>query len=493
MSTPGNEMPVLQARMLFIGDNLEIARELVANQGIPYQTELLANKKIVPVGRQAVTLNPFEYFTRNQFGINHTADFAYKNANIIVIHFDLEDAKSFANVRQWIEEAERYGRDDAQFVIVGLQGKSNNNSSPVDRDIAKDFAEQVLQIPYIEQEAGEDLGSVAEKIFKETAKLTIDRQVPAPVSEDRITNIAISTPVKQFSRFQQAWSGIKDTFTAIGNSLRNGLSRIGEQFAKLTQNRTQNRSQERNQAQPAQSRKPKNASEPLSTRLENFLSKLPKPKGRHRNPNGPWVKRKSSDKDAFEAAYKARVAEVQANPKVYTPALPLNIAISPLLYNKLIYREPRIAYEDKGYFNTQLNDKSGTHTLIMNDIMEDTRHKTDILVLAYDDQDSFHEVMNLCQKIKDRITGYPDNVQVLIVGIEPYEAQLPAEFKNDPQFGSKQIAIEDRKNVNLDELLGEAVQAYKNESAATSGEGRRSHTEVDDISSEQEPPRFGNH
>jgi len=65
--------------------------------------------------------------------------------------YDVTDKKSFENVRQWLQEIDRYASDGVNKLLVG--NKSDLvNKKVVDANEARGFAEQ-LKIPFLETSA----------------------------------------------------------------------------------------------------------------------------------------------------------------------------------------------------------------------------------------------------------------------------------------------------------------------------------------------------
>ncbi|CAG0902384.1 unnamed protein product [Darwinula stevensoni] len=75
----------------------------------------------------------------------------YRGAHGIIIVYDCTDQESFANVRQWLQEIERYASENVNKLLVG--NKCDLTSKKVvDYTTAKEFADQ-LNIPFLETSA----------------------------------------------------------------------------------------------------------------------------------------------------------------------------------------------------------------------------------------------------------------------------------------------------------------------------------------------------
>jgi hypothetical protein len=67
-----------------------------------------------------------------------------------MVVFDVNDPTSFSNVKQWLQEVDRYACESVSKVLVG--GKADQPHRAVDYNTAKDFAD-ALGMPYIETSA----------------------------------------------------------------------------------------------------------------------------------------------------------------------------------------------------------------------------------------------------------------------------------------------------------------------------------------------------
>mmetsp|Transcript_64034 Transcript_64034/g.133511 ORF Transcript_64034/g.133511 Transcript_64034/m.133511 type:complete len:202 (+) Transcript_64034:109-714(+) len=75
----------------------------------------------------------------------------YRGAHGIIVVYDVTDQESFNNVKQWMNEIDRYASDKVNKMLVG--NKCDLTSKKVvDYDAAKEFADQ-LGIPFLETSA----------------------------------------------------------------------------------------------------------------------------------------------------------------------------------------------------------------------------------------------------------------------------------------------------------------------------------------------------
>jgi len=74
----------------------------------------------------------------------------YRGAHGIIVVYDVTDAESFSNVKQWLAEIDRYASDSVNKLLVG--NKADIPKKAVDTATAEEFAKQ-LDIPFIETSA----------------------------------------------------------------------------------------------------------------------------------------------------------------------------------------------------------------------------------------------------------------------------------------------------------------------------------------------------
>jgi len=75
----------------------------------------------------------------------------YRGAHGIIVVYDITDQVSFNNVKQWLQEIDRYACENVNKLLVG--NKSDlTNKRVVDHNTAKEFADS-LGIPFLETSA----------------------------------------------------------------------------------------------------------------------------------------------------------------------------------------------------------------------------------------------------------------------------------------------------------------------------------------------------
>ncbi|KAK0410561.1 hypothetical protein QR680_005196 [Steinernema hermaphroditum] len=75
----------------------------------------------------------------------------YRGAHGIIVVYDITDQESFNNVKQWLQEIDRYACENVNKLLVGNKCDLNNKRA-VEHNIAKEYADQ-LGIPFLETSA----------------------------------------------------------------------------------------------------------------------------------------------------------------------------------------------------------------------------------------------------------------------------------------------------------------------------------------------------
>jgi len=75
----------------------------------------------------------------------------YRGAHGIIVVYDVTDQDSFDNVKQWLQEIERYASENVKKLLVGNKSDLTQKKQ-VDYTTAKEYADQ-LAIPFLETSA----------------------------------------------------------------------------------------------------------------------------------------------------------------------------------------------------------------------------------------------------------------------------------------------------------------------------------------------------
>jgi Ras-related protein Rab-1A len=125
----------------------------------------------------------------------------YRGAHGIIVVYDVTDAESFANVKQWLGEIDRYAAENVNKLLVG--NKSDLvNKKVVEYTAAKEFADS-LAIPFLETSAKNSTNV-------EEAFLTMARQIKMRIGNQTAgANQKKDAPVKlsQGTRVQEGKQG----------------------------------------------------------------------------------------------------------------------------------------------------------------------------------------------------------------------------------------------------------------------------------------------
>ncbi|KAI3850189.1 hypothetical protein MKW98_008491 [Papaver atlanticum] len=120
----------------------------------------------------------------------------YRGAHGIIIVYDVTDMESFNNVKQWLNEIDRYANDSVCKLLVG--NKSDLvDKKVVDTETAKAFADS-LGIPFLETSAKE--GSNVEQAFLTMAAEIKKKMGNQPTSHNKGSTVQMKgQPIQEKS------------------------------------------------------------------------------------------------------------------------------------------------------------------------------------------------------------------------------------------------------------------------------------------------------
>ena len=102
--------------------------------------------KIVQTGGEQVTLHIWDTSGQERYR-NMTSSY-YRGADVILIMYDVTNMESFINVKQWIQDIDRYASENVLRILIG--NKCDRLSQKVvDSIAAKEYADHI-GIPFIE-------------------------------------------------------------------------------------------------------------------------------------------------------------------------------------------------------------------------------------------------------------------------------------------------------------------------------------------------------
>lgn len=117
----------------------------------------------------------------------------YRGAHGIIVVYDVTDQESFNNVRQWLQEIDRYASENVNKLLVGNKCDLTTKKV-VDYTTAKEYADQ-LSIPFLETSAKN--ATNVEQAFMTMAAEIKSRMGPPTAADSRPSvQINSSTPVQ---------------------------------------------------------------------------------------------------------------------------------------------------------------------------------------------------------------------------------------------------------------------------------------------------------
>jgi len=117
----------------------------------------------------------------------------YRGAHGIIVVYDVTDQESFNNVKQWLQEIDRYASENVNKLLVGNKCDLTNKKV-VDYSSAKEYADQ-LGIPFLETSAKN--ATNVEQAFMTMAAEIKNRVGPAAANQAGSTGVKIdSKPVE---------------------------------------------------------------------------------------------------------------------------------------------------------------------------------------------------------------------------------------------------------------------------------------------------------
>ncbi|CAO1632537.1 unnamed protein product [Parajaminaea phylloscopi] len=102
----------------------------------------------------------------------------YRGAHGIIVVYDVTDQDTFANVKQWLQEIDRYATEGVNKLLVGNKSDLTGKKA-VEHNVAKEFADQ-LNIPFLETSAKS--ATNVEQAFLTMAKQIKDRMGSSTVN-----------------------------------------------------------------------------------------------------------------------------------------------------------------------------------------------------------------------------------------------------------------------------------------------------------------------
>lgn len=143
-------------KLLLIGDGAvgksSLLMKFIDNKFLPSIPQTIGmdfKVKMVTLGGQCLKLQIWD--TAGQERFRTITSSYYRGAHGIIVVYDITDQESFANVKQWLEEIQRYACEGVNKLLVGNKCDLASKRS-VEKKTAEDFACK-LEIPFLETSA----------------------------------------------------------------------------------------------------------------------------------------------------------------------------------------------------------------------------------------------------------------------------------------------------------------------------------------------------
>ena len=136
-----------------IGTNtIRIPRRLTKlTVSFPLSSHPLLSQKIRTVELEGKTVKLQIWDTAGQERFRTITSSYYRGAHGIIVVYDVTDAESFNNVKQWLNEIDRYANENVNKLLVGNKSDLTAKRA-VDYETAKAFADEI-GIPFLETSA----------------------------------------------------------------------------------------------------------------------------------------------------------------------------------------------------------------------------------------------------------------------------------------------------------------------------------------------------
>ncbi|KAM9992349.1 hypothetical protein ACTFIY_009790 [Dictyostelium cf. discoideum] len=125
--------------------------------------------KTVYIEGKAIKLQIWDTAGQERFRVHNNSQ--YRGCHAVMVVYDVTDQRSFENVAKWIQEIERYARDNVIKMVIGNKNDLVSQKV-VDPFLAQEFADS-LDITFKETSAKQAIN--IEDAFISLVKLCIDR------------------------------------------------------------------------------------------------------------------------------------------------------------------------------------------------------------------------------------------------------------------------------------------------------------------------------
>ena len=170
---------------------ISVPSELTLKFALWNKMEKLLNFKLF-----SAFLNNVQWDTAGQERFRTITSSYYRGAHGIIVVYDVTDQDSFNNVKQWLNEIDRYASENVNKLLVGNKCDLTANKV-VSYETAKAFADEI-RIPFMETSAKN--ATNVEQAFMAMAAEIKNRMASQPMNNARPPTVQIrGQPVNQKS------------------------------------------------------------------------------------------------------------------------------------------------------------------------------------------------------------------------------------------------------------------------------------------------------
>lgn len=175
----------------------------------------------------------------------------YRGAHGIIINFDLTDRPSFSNVRQWLQEIDRFAGESVVRVLSGNKADLIEQRA-VDYDQVQEFAES-LGMPYLETSS--KTSQNVEEVFLTTARAIMRRM--EIVSSEPVRDFSASPAIATSSAARPSAPSIPIASAQVADLLHDSdeesfsEEELDEELAELARRRTEEKKAKKDSKKPS--------------------------------------------------------------------------------------------------------------------------------------------------------------------------------------------------------------------------------------------------
>jgi len=127
----------------------------------------------------------------------------YRNAQGIIVVYDVTDNDTFVNVKTWLQEIARYATDGVEKLLVGNKSDLTSKKT-VEYSVAKEFADSI-GVPFMEASAKDSIN--VEQAFITMTKLIKEKNIASTASSGASkNNVRAGAPLQSGEEAEKASS-----------------------------------------------------------------------------------------------------------------------------------------------------------------------------------------------------------------------------------------------------------------------------------------------